>query len=715
MVLLGALHIQVVDSTVTLDSDEIWLFNGIAALLLGSRFLNPHFTPPADAATNAFVAASTLLAAIAAGPNNRLDLEIAWFAIGSCIVIFIFAVTVLIARRPVGLESRIWVLALDRLARTLGSPNVIFAGVLIVVVWLFHKDSPIEVFSILTAWTVIAALRPIETTFDYFSWVGQKAKETSFAETVGIVAAYQSPNLVLVDQTAPTSIPAGSPLFVTDPYGNPMVGVVLNYIGQNDRVHLRVYTQPIPDNMHESEVPVMGVGTAIAVPTEIRNQIPLLNSLDRFCGIVDTESNIEFLQIEVTKDDGLTEGRLVECSIGGQPVLYQLTEGVTYEDIIQNRNKYGYARARARKIGSWNATEGNFVPVPWIPTINDPVYLKETTEFAGQAGAVGHFSKTDYPVEIDVSEAVTHNTAILGILGIGKSYLAIELVERMIAANIKAFCLDLTNQYKDELAVFIDARYQDEIDGKLVASGAGGGVAHRSKELGGSHRAFREKAIEILREYVSPNNPSKLLVLNPAGFEVTRQASGMFDGQADMATLTPCEITAIFSEAALASCQELGMTDDARLCLVYEEAHSLVPEWNSVAHEGDRTATSASSRAILQGRKYGLGTLLITQRTANVTKTILNQCNSIFAMRTFDDTGREFLANYIGGEYARMLPSLQARNAVFFGKASSCDNPVAIRLNDRDNFLRIFRAVTEPVTPEVRADENDNAGDDIPF
>jgi uncharacterized protein len=134
------------------------------------------------------------------------------------------------------------------------------------------------------------------------------------------------------------------------------------------------------------------------------------------------------------------------------------------------------------------------------------------------------------------------------------------------------------------------------------------------------------------------------------------------------------------------------MTDKAQVCLVYEEAHSLIPEWNSVAVEGDKTATNGTARAILQGRKLGLGCLLITQRTANVTKTILNQCNTIFAMRTFDETGKEFLSNYISLKYSSKLPTLQEREAVFFGRASSCENPVMIRLNDRADFLRVFRA-----------------------
>jgi DNA helicase HerA-like ATPase len=137
--------------------------------------------------------------------------------------------------------------------------------------------------------------------------------------------------------------------------------------------------------------------------------------------------------------------------------------------------------------------------------------------------------------------------------------------------------------------------------------------------------------------------------------------------------------------------------------MVYEEAHSLVPEWNSAVAEGDRSAANGTARAILQGRKYGLGCLLITQRTANVTKTILNQCNTVFAMRTFDETGKEFLANYLGKEYASVLPALEERHAVFFGRASACETPVLIRLNDRDDFIRVFR---ESNAPDLQGDGN---------
>ena len=92
--------------------------------------------------------------------------------------------------------------------------------------------------------------------------------------------------------------------------------------------------------------------------------------------------------------------------------------------------------------------------------------------------------------------------------------------------------------------------------------------------------------------------------------------------------LTVAEVTRVISESSLVVCKEKGISDTARLLIVYEEAHSLIPEWNSVANDGDKYATNGTSKVILQGRKYGLGCFVITQRTANVSKSILNQCNT---------------------------------------------------------------------------------------
>src|SRR5207253_2809234 len=70
--------------------------------------------------------------------------------------------------------------------------------------------------------------------------------------------------------------------------------------------------------------------------------------------------------------------------------------------------------------------------------------------------AIGRLPETDLEVPIkDLDSLVTHNTAILGILGIGKSCLAYELIRRVTAEGIKVICIDITNEYKKELPVYI--------------------------------------------------------------------------------------------------------------------------------------------------------------------------------------------------------------------------------------------------------------------
>lgn len=699
----------------TPNENAIWLYSGFASLLFGSRLLNPHFTPPADAATNGFISFAAMTAALIAVPAESNDYNIICGVAVWSALICALSIVVLLFRPPTGVETREWIIFLDRGVRGLGSPITIFTVVIVACVWVFHRTRPEEVLIILIAWTIIVAIKPVEATLDFLEWVKSQMASKQISDFIGTIAAYQSPGMILIREQGDITIKYGNVLLILDHNDQWLLGLALNYVGRDDGNLLRVLSLTIPENISDivdDLPPHRGNGLAFSLQNNARELItnPIVQNSDRLCGVVVSDTNLDYVIFEVTEGLDLSEGRLVETRVGGEPTIFQIIEGVTREDIVLQKNTYGYARAKARKIGRWDSDAKKFDPVKWLPNMNTPMFLIEDEAEREFLESIGHFPETGYGVRLNASEAVTHNTAILGILGIGKSYLSIELIERMIADSIKVICLDLTNQYENLLFEFIDDGVQTDTRARLTAAGRGG-VANQNQEEGGSHQAFSNEVTNQLRNFLNPNNLEVMRVINPAEFEVTRQASGMYNNNANMVTLTPTEITAIVSDAALSVCQELGMTDNARACLVYEEAHSLVPEWNAVVAEGDKSATSRSARAILQGRKYGLGCLLITQRTASVTKTILNQCNTIFAMRTFDETGKDFLSNYIGSDYSRILSSLQARHAVFFGKASSCENPVLVRLNDRDDFTTAFRQVH----PLPNGGNIDNDADDRPI
>lgn len=722
IVVLLAVQSLFVDSGLRPNENSIWLYGGIASLLFGSHILNPYFTPPSAALINGVTAMLALLSALPVVLPWTADAYVLGATLGFCAIVASVSILLLILRAPLGEEPSTTWRVFERAVVGLGSPNIIFGVLITAAVWLFHRDAPTEVFAILATFIMIAVFRPLEALAKYGLWFLERPKSINRSDLIGTVAAHQSPGIVLVRQAEAQTIARGTPMVISDQHGPPQLGVALNYVGRDEGNLLRVLTTSLPKRLaalhNGSGRAPSGMAISIAVTDEDRADIRALQWIDRLCGIVDTETSPEYLQFEVINEAGLAEGSLAVVRIGdNQRVIYQVVDGVTRDEVVQQKNKYGYARAKARKIGKWDDDARRFCPVPWMPRMNAPVFLLEELAGGPEDDCIGHFPATPYGVRLDPSECVTHNTAILGILGVGKSYLAIELVERMIAQGIKILCLDLTNQYETLLSDFLDPAFEAERKAELVAAGAGG-AANQNKELGGSRNTFVAAVVQQMRAFLDQGDDHYLRIYNPAQFRVTKQVSGWNADNAAFARLTASEITAIFSDAALLVCQELGMTDHARLCLVYEEAHTLVPEWNSVAAEGDKSARAKSARAILQGRKYGLGCLLITQRTANVTKTILNQCNTIFAMRTFDDTGKEFLGNYIGADYAAVLPSMQPRHAVVFGKASSCEDPVLIRLNDQDAFRARFRPGNPPRRPEPmpvpEAGEVEEEGEIVP-
>lgn len=120
----------------------------------------------------------------------------------------------------------------------------------------------------------------------------------------------------------------------------------------------------------------------------------------------------------------------------------------------------------------------------------------------------------------------------------------------------------------------------------------------------------------------------------------------------------------------------------AKICVVLEEAHTVVPEWN-FSGSSDKTSQSlvnSIGQITLQGRKYGVGFLVIAQRTANVSKTVLTQCNTVVCFQAFDETSFSFLGNYIGKDMVKTLPNLKQYHAIVAGKAIKSNMPMIIDL-----------------------------------
>lgn len=695
LALLGANRIAFGAWLPTADTQGLWFYAALFGLLLGQRLDTPFFTTPKDAVLYAVPA---LIAILQVHEETWLSspadgIGVKWLLLGwSTLTIVVSSLAIWFQASAREVASKISLMC-AQLSGALGNPKTFFSVILALLLVAFPPATTQGLLAIVVAWALTVP-------FSFLDNLYRLARRLRATMLVGPqyveaeVASFQVPGLVIFRANSEQTFTRGALVAYRTPTSEVRLASVLGNVGRDSGALTRAIDLGPSKSQRSAEAGTIDVMRATSAPSALvsDDQKALADSLKNSCiGVVAPDSEIGRLLIDVTTDLELSAGRLVRARCGSADAFYQLTNGLTKEDIVQQKNTFGFVSAHATSVGRWDDEESTFHPIAWVPNPNAAVWTVETTQRERiDTTQVGTFPGTNFGVGFkNAHHLVTHNTAILGILGVGKSMLAMELIERALKEGCKVIALDLTDQYEDELQGLFDPGFNNNVVAAIQAAGGGKARVAQNVEEGGAKATFAHAVEAQLEAFMASDE--KLLILNPSAFDVWRQDSRPFQNTASMASLTSCEITQIISEAALRIAQKRGRTDKARLWLVYEEAHSLVPEWNATVGEGDRSACNGTARAILQGRKYGLGCLLITQRTASVTKTILNQCNTVFAMRSFDDTSKDFLSNYIGKEYAALLPTLPERHAVFFGRASNCENPVHIALNDRAEFIAAFR------------------------
>lgn len=102
------------------------------------------------------------------------------------------------------------------------------------------------------------------------------------------------------------------------------------------------------------------------------------------------------------------------------------------------------------------------------------------------------------------------------------------------------------------------------------------------------------------------------------------------------------------------------------LLLVMEEAHSYLND------NFQGIASSIVQRIVKEGRKYGIGAMIVSQRPSEINSTILSQCGTFFAMRLSNHTDRSHITGAITDNLeglTNMLPILRTGEALILGEA----------------------------------------------
>ncbi len=159
--------------------------------------------------------------------------------------------------------------------------------------------------------------------------------------------------------------------------------------------------------------------------------------------------------------------------------------------------------------------------------------------------------------------------------------------------------------------------------------------------------------IDLLRSYLSVGARHQMTVLDLSG--VPSEAVGV--------------VVAVVTRMVF----EFNLWNPERerlpVLLVLEEAHNYVPSKS----DGRFTAArGAVERVTKEGRKYGIGMIVVSQRPKELSETVLSQCNTFIAMRLTNPEDQNYVRRLVPdslGGLMNMLPALRTGEALILGEA----------------------------------------------
>ena len=119
--------------------------------------------------------------------------------------------------------------------------------------------------------------------------------------------------------------------------------------------------------------------------------------------------------------------------------------------------------------------------------------------------------------------------------------------------------------------------------------------------------------------------------------------------------------------------------------LVMEEAHTFIKRYRDDTdnHDAASICCQVFEKIAREGRKFGLGLVLSSQRPSELSPTVVSQCNSFLLHRISNDRDQELVHKLVPDNLRgllRDLPSLPSRNAILLGWASEL--PLLVQMNE---------------------------------
>jgi hypothetical protein len=183
------------------------------------------------------------------------------------------------------------------------------------------------------------------------------------------------------------------------------------------------------------------------------------------------------------------------------------------------------------------------------------------------------------------------------------------------------------------------------------------------------HNVITKDLPELISTWLSNGKPITILDL-----------SGMPSSRLELLLGSVVEV--LFESAIWGRYQDDGMNKKP-LLLVMEEAHRYL------SNENNGLAKTMIRRIAKEGRKFGVGSMLISQRPSEIDETILSQCGTLFSLRINNATDRARVKSAMADGLSGIidaLPILRTGEAIVTGEAAKLPMRFKFRIPQEGQF-----------------------------
>jgi hypothetical protein len=171
---------------------------------------------------------------------------------------------------------------------------------------------------------------------------------------------------------------------------------------------------------------------------------------------------------------------------------------------------------------------------------------------------------------------------------------------------------------------------------------------------------------ELLKEYLSIDLGTRATIVDLSG--IPSEAVGV--------------VVAVVARLVF----EFNLWNPARsrfpILMVFEEAHNYIPSRPDPHFSATKKAVA---RIAKEGRKYGVGMMVVSQRPKELDETVISSCNTFVVMRTTNPDDQNYVRRLVPDSLAGLmdiLPSLRTGEALVLGDALALPSRVLIDTPD---------------------------------